>query len=286
MKILKIFGAVAGIHVCVLILFFAIPGCSSTSKPAPTAAETVAKADAPPTITMPAAATADTPPVVSVAGDGGMRVNPTRPGSPAASVLVTEPVTGVTPATTYTVKSGDNLSTIAKKNHVTVADLTTTNNLKATAILRDGQKLIIPGKSATAATPANSAAPRPAPPAMAKSSEAATMKPGEDAQKHVVKSGESLSTIAQRYGVKSTDIAVANSISDPKKIRPGQELIIPGGSKTPKAKPAVVEAGKAGAKPAPEMKPIFSVPEVETAPKTVPEIPVIRVDDTPPAKNP
>ena len=285
MKILKIFGVVAGIHVSVLILFFAIPGCSSTSKPAPTPAETVSKGDAPPTVTMPGATAPapafDTPPVVSAAGDGGVRFNPTRPGTPAAGALATEPVTGVTPATTYTVKSGDNLSTIAKKNHVTVADLTATNNLKVTAILREGQKLIIPGKSQ-----AVTAAPRTATSPAVKAPEAALAKPGEELVKHVVKSGESLSMIAQRYGVKSADIAVANNISDPKKIRPGQELIIPGGSKNSKTKPAAADAAKSGPKPAPDAKPIFTVPEVDTTPRPVPEIPIIRVDDTPPAKNP
>lgn len=283
MKILKIFGIVVGIHVFALILIFANPGCSSTSKPAPTPADTVSKADAPPTITMPAPAapvpTLDTTPTVTAAGEGGVRFNPTRPGSPAATTLVAEPVTGVTPATTYTVKSGDNLSTIAKKNHVTVADLTATNNLKPTAILREGQKLIIPGKSQTSVT----AAPRTTTTTAAKSPvTAATPKPGDDVVKHVVKSGEMLSTIAQRYGVKSADIAVANNISDPKKIRPGQELIIPGwqagSAKTPKPAP----------KPPAETKPIFSAPEVESGPRpgAAVEIPIIKIDDTPPAKTP
>ena len=35
MKILKIFGVVVGIHLFALLLIFANPGCSSTSKPPP-----------------------------------------------------------------------------------------------------------------------------------------------------------------------------------------------------------------------------------------------------------
>ena len=51
-------------------------------------------------------------------------------------------------------------------------------------------------------------------------------------QKHVVAPGETLSGIAHRYGIKQGDIAVANNITDPKRIQPGQELIIPERSAT------------------------------------------------------
>ena len=129
MKILKIFGIVVGIHVFLLVLVFAIPGCSSTVKTAPTAADTAPKpaASAPaPTISVPlitpteaSASTAtviafnpDTPaaaaPVVTSAN--GVRFVPTRPDTPVAGALVAQPVDGVTPATSYTVKSGANLS--------------------------------------------------------------------------------------------------------------------------------------------------------------------------------
>jgi LysM repeat protein len=45
---------------------------------------------------------------------------------------------------------------------------------------------------------------------------------------HVVRSGELLATIAQRYDVDVHEMAVLNGIDDPNMIVPGQSLIIPG----------------------------------------------------------
>ena len=48
MKIIRVFGIVVGIHLFALMLIFANPGCSSSSKPTPAPSDTVAKADTPP----------------------------------------------------------------------------------------------------------------------------------------------------------------------------------------------------------------------------------------------
>lgn len=45
---------------------------------------------------------------------------------------------------------------------------------------------------------------------------------------YVVASGDTLSVIAERFGVSVDAISEANGITDPNSIRPGQELIIPG----------------------------------------------------------
>ena len=50
---------------------------------------------------------------------------------------------------------------------------------------------------------------------------------------HVVQAGQSLSSIATRYGVSAAAIAEANGISDPNRIRVGQTLSIPGSSGSP-----------------------------------------------------
>lgn len=49
----------------------------------------------------------------------------------------------------------------------------------------------------------------------------------ETGYEHTVQDGETLSAIAQAYGVKSSAIQQANNISDPTKIRVGQKLFIP-----------------------------------------------------------
>jgi LysM repeat protein len=46
---------------------------------------------------------------------------------------------------------------------------------------------------------------------------------------HVVQTGDSLSSIARKYGAKAQDIVNANKISDASKIQVGQTLFIPGG---------------------------------------------------------
>ena len=50
-----------------------------------------------------------------------------------------------------------------------------------------------------------------------------------DSQFHIVKKGETISSIANLYNVSSKEILKVNHISDPNKISIGQKLIIPGG---------------------------------------------------------
>jgi LysM repeat protein len=321
MKILKIFGIVVGIHVFALILIFANPGCSSTKKTPPAATATTSPPEASPVASAPSTSssvyssttdsTSSVPPVsfnpntpagAAPGSSSTGRYAPTRPGTPVAGALNTEPVKGVTPATPYTVKAGDNLSTIARKNNVTLAQLTSANNLSTNTSLRPGQKLLIPGKptsssdSPAASGSANLAAKSPIIPAPAASSQT-----GADVMKHVVKSGETLGGIARKYDVRQGDIAVANNITDPKKIRPGMELVIPDwqapGSKSGKS--AQKSSGAAKSTPSSSTAPAAStpvpaepIPTTQLEPTTtapVPTVPVIRIDEssaTPAPKQP
>ena len=305
MKIMKVLGVVVGIHVFALILIFANPGCSATTKPTPAPVDTMSRAEPAPAVSVPgvgpsvnvamndtggspvsAAPLSFNPDAPARAAGGGVRFSPTRPGTAAASTLVAEPVADVIPATTYAVKSGDSLWTIAKKNHMTYQELAAANNLKPNAALHDGQKLLIPSKVIPAAKPAATATAT----SPSKSGDATPVtKSPADSVKHVVKSGESLSSIAKKYGVRQGDIAVANNITDPQKIYLGMELIIPGwqtpGGKAT-AKPAAnTTKGNATAKPVtPEIKPLFNAPAA--TPSNGPgasagSVPVIKVDETP-----
>jgi len=106
---------------------------------------------------------------------------------------------------TYTVKSGDSLWKIANSFGVTVDSIIQTNNLSSTT-LSIGQQLIIPGASTT---------PEPTPPE------------DNETQLYVVKSGDSLWSIARQFNTTVSEIRAANNLtSDVLSI--GQLLRIPG----------------------------------------------------------
>jgi LysM repeat protein len=322
MKILKIFGVVVGIHVFALLLIFANPGCSTQTKPPPAPIDTVAKSEPAPSISVPAASNTvtlpagDSPvaaapitfnpdvPATAAPAGAGIRFVPTRPNTPVASTLVTEPVADVTPASTYTVKAGDSLWSIAAKSHLSYGDLAAANNLKTNAILQPGQKLLIPTRAMPAA-PTSTAAPAAllpsgTGPSPAETTPAARLAAGEPL-KHTVKAGESLSVIAKKYDVKTGDIAVANKITNPTTIRPGMVLTIPGGWQTPAGKAAAKAAASkssapagTSAKAAPEpAQPLFAAPANSDSPvKAAPtpgsaaDVPVIKIEDVNAPKKP
>lgn len=68
---------------------------------------------------------------------------------PGKTTVVTKPGTGGG-TTTYTVKKGDTLTSIAKAHHTTVAELVSLNKLKDADEIRVGQKLKVPAASAPA----------------------------------------------------------------------------------------------------------------------------------------
>jgi LysM repeat protein len=295
MKILKVFGIVVGIHVFALILIFANPGCSAMTKSSPSPSDTVTKSDSPsPNITVPTISSTDSSPPPDTSSlasvSAGIRYSPTRPGTSAAGALEAEPVSDVTPASTYTVAKGDSLSLIAHNNHLTKAELAAANNLKKEATLRVGQKLIIPSKAPTpgfAATPATKSATNGK--LMATDSTPAAKGP-TDTVKHVVKAGETLGAIARKYQVKVGEIATANNISDPAKIRPGMELIIPGWQSPngKAAKPGTKNVARTGGEPPKATTiPTISVGGQDQPAATSPSSssdapPVIPVEDAPP----
>ena len=315
MKLLNILGAVVVIHIAVLVLAVAIPGCRSTKKSAQPLGPVAESASAnqtpvssapnlmdrdlnPPLATASSSTFDPNAPAMSNATAEG-RYSPTRPSSPVGTMLtatsIPDSTPAVTPVTTYTVKGGDNLWTLAKRNAVSVRELAAANDLSPDSGLRVGQVLVIPGKVAEAPSPASISASMaaasteyssytirpgdtlakiakahgstvsklkafnnltsdlvragdrlliPESAAMASTSAAPTTGPASTSSappktpagtfKHTVASGESLTVIAQKYGVKIGDLALANQIRNPALIRPGQELIIPGWESTAK----------------------------------------------------
>jgi LysM repeat protein len=252
MKILQIFGAVVAVHLLAFIFIFASPGCHSGPRTVPTPDSTV-PTDATPATTpvtfnsnaTPQPVDLGTSPAYSSTNSSGHNV-PTRPGSPnAAAVAPSHASEDVAPVTTYTIGKGDSLWSVAKKNHLSVSELAKANNLPTGAALKPGKKLMIPGKVPAPAaketvTAATTAAAKPATAAPGASS--------AEVVKHTVASGESLGVIARKYQISVGELAAANNITDPSKVRAGQQLIIPGGKVAPK-NPAAASSHASATKP-------------------------------------
>lgn len=115
---------------------------------------------------------------------------------------------------TYTVRSGDSLSKIARQYGTTVQAIKATNN-KTSDVIRIGEKLTIPvsGASSTSTTTVTN---KPAP------SISVTSTSGS--RTHVVQAGEYPATIARKYGMTTSELLAMNGITDPRKLQVGQKL--------------------------------------------------------------
>lgn len=102
--------------------------------------------------------------------------------------------------TVYTVKKGDTLSGIASKYGTTYQELAKYNGIANPNVIHPGQKIKIPGAKAVEKKPA--------------------------AVTYTVKAGETLSSIAAKYGTTYQKIAKDNGIANPNLIYPGQKLVI------------------------------------------------------------
>ncbi len=112
---------------------------------------------------------------------------------------------------------GDTIETVARKYGVPVTAILAANGFREGAVIRAGQRLVIPryvSASVAAPAPVAAAAPR------------------ADEVIHTVAPGESLIGIARHYGVSLTTLAHANKIDPYAKVGIGTRLTIPGGHHT------------------------------------------------------
>ncbi|WP_269540788.1 LysM peptidoglycan-binding domain-containing protein [Cerasicoccus fimbriatus] len=153
----------------------------------------------------------------------------------------------------YTVQSGDNLSSIAKRYNSNVRTILSANGLSSDRIFV-GQELLIPKVEA---------APQP---------EVGVPNAAGEVP-YVVASGDTLGAIANRYGVSVKTIMQSNGISDPRRLRVGQTLMIPTGLEpvAPAPKPAPKPAAVVTPKPAPlaPAAPVVPAPVVPAQPQPV-----------------
>lgn len=157
---------------------------------------------------------------------------------------------------TYVVARGDNLSTIASKHNVSLRQLAAANNIKSGQILNIGQALNIPSSSSAITASTTSVFETYKVKSgdslwkIAKShnigvkdilawnsiTQQTTLKPGQDLRiykkanssttDYRVRSGDSLSSIAQRHNVKLQDLVSWNKLSTSTRLMPGQKLKI------------------------------------------------------------
>jgi LysM repeat protein len=154
---------------------------------------------------------------------------------------------------TYTVQAGDVLSIIARQYGLSVEAIVAANPGLNANRLRVGQQIVIPQvnpvggpASDTPVAPAATAAPPTSTPLIAY-------------QVYTVQAGDTLSSIAARFGVSVAALRAANSLQG-NLISEGEELIVPIGTATPQP-----TAGQV-ATPVPTMGPKYPAPQLLAPP--------------------
>ena len=128
----------------------------------------------------------------------------------------------------YTVQPGDYLAKIARQFNTTVSAILSVNNIANPNLIFPGQQLVIP-TGGTTPPPATSMPATVPPPA---TSVPSTPPPGGQTT-YVVQPGDTLNSIARRFGTTTSAIAQANGIVNPNLIFVGQVLVIPTGGSVP-----------------------------------------------------
>ena len=148
-----------------------------------------------------------------------------------------------------TVGKGDSLAKIAKKAGVSVDDLIKANKLDDPYKLKPGQKLRLPGAApAEEAAPAKSAKGR-----KAKADSKPEPKPAPEPL--TVGKGDTLQKLAKTVGVSMDDLAKANHIEAPYRLKLGQKLVLPGGADSDAAPASSAPAGASKAKASAKAEP-------------------------------
>ncbi|WP_066805021.1 LysM peptidoglycan-binding domain-containing protein [Moraxella oblonga] len=115
--------------------------------------------------------------------------------------------------TTYTVQAGDNLTTLARKFNTTVADLAALNGLSVTDGLLINQKLTVPNTGNNTVVTSNT--------------QHTTPKAVQKSTTYTVQSNDSLTSVANKYGISIAELAAANNLSPDAGLIRGKVITIP-----------------------------------------------------------
>ncbi|BDV30384.1 LysM peptidoglycan-binding domain-containing protein [Microbacterium terricola] len=121
----------------------------------------------------------------------------------------------------HTVRAGDTVWAIAQRHGTSVGAILRANGMSASSIIYPGQKLALPGSGGHTTKPAKSSKSTPA----ASRASAVSVK-----KAHTVHAGDTVWSIAQKYGTSVDAVLRTNKLSADSIIYPGQRLAIPGKS--------------------------------------------------------
>ncbi len=136
---------------------------------------------------------------------------PTNQSMSQSTGLSQQVVTGTASQRVHVITEGQSLYAVARLYGVTVRDLIHTNQLAPPYKLALGQRLVVP-----------------AVPSQATQAPVATQVVPNQVATHVVKSGDTVYSIARRYKVDMAALVRLNAISASYAISPGQRLVLPG----------------------------------------------------------
>ena len=142
----------------------------------------------------------------------------------------------------HVIRRGETLGGISRLYHVSVDDITSANRGLKARSLRVGREIVIPTAGVPSAARAASAGERravasvrpaarasavarPSQPAPARTAASAT---ATERRVHIVRAGETLSGIAERFDVPLSQLLAANRLNARSRIRPGDAIRIPG----------------------------------------------------------
>ncbi|MET4159431.1 LysM domain-containing protein [Agromyces sp. PvR057] len=170
------------------------------------------------------------------------------------------------PPAEIVVAEGDTISGIAERYGLATAEVLAANGLGWSSLIFPGQRLALPGASAPVA-------PMPA--------------AASDIRRHTVAAGDTISGIAERYGLSTRDVLSANGLGSSSLIFPGESIVLPstGGapdgaaqSEAPAAAPEPPPAEPVPAEPI-AAEPVAAEPVAVATPVPEPDRPATLTDE-------